>query len=197
MRWKATPARTMHRLRRATWAAVALALACTSATVADEHFEDAGGDALGDAPDLVAVTVSEPEGPLLSFRIEFASEVRLEADGAGMDILWLALDTDPEVTFPELDGYSMASVGAMLPGELETGGHLLAGNDLYWRVVDLALDGAAITFSVDRKLLGDPDGLYFRVYSAALQGSLYTEQVDHFPEVDEPPARYTLSRERD
>jgi hypothetical protein len=188
-------------MMRREWAtagtAVALTLLCTSTALADEHFEDAVGDALGDAPDVVAVTVSEPEGPVLSFRVTFASEPPLAADGTRTDLLWLALDTDPEVAFPELDGYSMMSMGRTRAVELETGGYLLAGDDLYAHVVDIALDGGAITFSVDRKLLGDPAELDFRVYSAALEGSLYTEETDHYPDEGEPPAHYALSREWD
>ena len=175
---------------------MALALVSGGTGLADERYEDAVGDALGDAPDVVTVMVDEPGGPVLSFAVEFASEPPLEADETHTDFLWLAMDTDPDVAFPELDGYSIGVLGGTLPGELETGGHLLAGSDLYWHVVDVAVDGPAVTYRLDRKLLGDPTELYFRVYSAALHGSLYTEQTDFYPGEDEPPALYTLSKEQ-
>ncbi len=186
---------------RGTWmlAAVAVALLMASPTIGSdgERYEDAVGDAVGDAPDIIAVTVGEPEGPLLSFSVELDSEPPIGADDTHSDMLAIALDTVPEVTFPELDGYSIMALGATLPADLEEGSHLLAGNELYWHVVDIETEGPAVTFRVDRKLLGDPAELYFRVYSAALHGTLYTEQTDHYPEEDEPPARYALSREGD
>ncbi len=177
--------------------AVVLAIASAGSVVADERYEDAVGDALGDAPDIVAVTVGEPEGPVLSFAVEFANEPPLGADDADSDILWIALDTTPEVTFPELDGYAIATLGSTLPRDLEAGSHLLVQNELYWGVVDVAVDGRTVTFRLDRKLLGEPTELYFRVYAAAMHGSLYTDETDQFPGEDESPAHYTLSAEGD
>jgi hypothetical protein len=129
--------------------------------------------------------------------VEFATEPPLGADDAESDFLWIALDTTPEVTFPELDGYAIATMGLTLPRDLGAGSHLLAHNELYWGVVDVAVDGPTVTFRLDRKLLGEPTDLYFRVYAAAMHGTLYTEDTDQYPEEDEPPAHYTLSPEED
>lgn len=192
----------MPRISTATAAALLLALALACPGSAAERFADAVGDAVGDARDIVVVTVSEPMGPVLRFDVELGSEPPLRADEAGADLLWLAMDIGPEVAFPELDGYGLIALGSTLADDLEAGGHLIVGTDgdgteTWWHVVDIALDGATVSFSLDRKLLGDPDELYFRVYSGYLQGSLYTEQVDHYPAEDEPPARYLLSAELD
>ena len=162
-----------------------------------ERYEDAVGDAIGESPDIVAVEVDEREGPVLRFSVIFASEPPLAANADDTDILWLALDTAPEVSLPELDGFSITAMAGTLPRDQEMGSHLLAGDDLYWHVVDVATDGPAVIFRVDRKLLGDPAELWFRVYAAALHGSLYTEQVDHYPEKSEPPAFYRLSQRQD
>ena len=187
----------MRRLWTAVPIALALSLASASVGLGAERYEDAVGDALGDAPDIVAVEIDEPEGPVLRFSVVFASEPPLAASGTSSDILWLALDTDPEVSFPELDGFSVMALAGGLPRDQEMGSHLLAGDDLYWHVVDVATDGPAVVFRVDRKLLGDPTDLWLRVYSAALHGSLYTERVDHYPEEHEPPIAYQLSRPHD
>ena len=188
-------------MTRRDWAAIpitlVLALASASAGLGADRYEDAVGDGLGDAPDIVAVEIDEPEGPVLRFRVLFASESPLTADEAHTDILWLALDTDPEVSFPELDGFSLGVVANGLSRDQEMGSHLLAGEDLYWHVVDVAVDGPAVVFRVDRKLLGDPTDLWLRVYSGALHGTLYTDQVDHHPEEAERPVHYQLSRAED
>jgi len=172
---------------------IGLVAMSTSAAIGAERYEDAVGDALGDAPDLVAVEVDEPAGPVLNFSVVFASAPPLAGDAETTDILWLALDTDPQVSFPELDGFSLMTMGRWLPRDEQTGSNLLAGDELYWHVVDVDSDGPVVTFSLDRKLLGDPSELWFRVYSATLRGSLYTEETDVYPADDEPAAHYTLS----
>ena len=186
---------------RGHWTAVpmvvALSLASAGVSLGAERYEDPAGDAIGDAPDIVAIEIDEPEGSVLRFSVVFASEPLLAADEAGTDILWLALDTDPEVTFPELDGFSITALGATVSRDQTMGGHLLAGGELYWHVVDVATDGPIVTFRLDRKLLGDPVDLWLRVYSAVLQDSLYTEQVDHYPDEGEPALAYRLSREQE
>lgn len=171
-------------------AAVGFAVAGSGAALGAQRYEDVVGDALGDAPDVVAVEIDEPAGPVLSFSVVFATAPPLSGDETSSDILWLVLDTDPEVSFPELDGFSLMTMGSSLARDESTGSHLLAGDDLYWYVVDVDSDGPVITFRVDRKLLGDPSELWFRVYSATLEGSLYTEQTDVYPAADEAPALY-------
>ena len=53
--------------------AALLAALVGATTLADERYEDAIGDATGDSPDIVAVTVSEPEGEsTIRFDIELA-----------------------------------------------------------------------------------------------------------------------------
>lgn len=182
----------MPRMWLAGCVSIALVVASASASLGLERYEDAVGDAIADAPDVVEVEVDEPEGPVLSFRVTFATEPWAAGEN-GAAMLWLVLDDEPEVTFPELDGFSLMTLTDTLPNDRVMGGHLLAGDVLYWHVVDVAVDGPTVTFRLDRKLLGDPPDLWFRVYSAALHDSLYTEEVDHFPDECGPPALYRLS----
>jgi hypothetical protein len=186
----------MRALAPAALLAAALAVTAPAAVTAGaERYLDEIGDATGDAPDVVAVTIDEPEGPLLSISIELATEPPLSADEDHTDGLWVVLDTDPEVTMPELDGFTIGTLGATLSEDLERGGHLLAGEDLYWHVVDVAVDGPTVTFRVDRKLLGDPVDLYFRVHSTALQNEPAGDEVDLYPEEGEPAASFRLRKE--
>ena len=101
----------MRTVRLLPTLAAVLLIAQPAAVAGAERHEDAVGDALGGAPDIVAVTVDEPEGPVLRFSVEFASEPPLAFDETHTDLLWLALDTKDEVSFPELDGYSLGVVG--------------------------------------------------------------------------------------
>lgn len=68
---------------------------------------------------------------------------------------------------------------------------------LFWRVVDVDVDGPVITFSVDRKLLDDLTDLHFRVFAITLRNEFAGDEIDHYPEEGEPPAVYTLSEEWD
>ena len=178
-------------------AVAVMAAAITSATAASEHYSDPVGDAIGAAPDIVAVTVDEPEGPVLRISVEFSEAPSHGTGEIGSDVPWLVFDTDPDVSFPELDGYSITVLGLSRPEAPVASANLMVGDELYWHVVDVDAAESTIAFRVDRKLLGDPDELYFRIYSAALEETLYTEQIDLYPEDGEPPAVYVSARDAD
>ena len=64
--------------------------------------EDPVGDATGDAPDIVACTISEPDdGPVIAISVEFASEPPLETDmETYTDVVFIGLVTDPRLRRP-------------------------------------------------------------------------------------------------
>ena len=63
------------------------------------------------------------------------------------------------------------------------------GDPVFWRVVDVEVEGATLTLAVDRKLVGDPEELYF-VGIVSAEGQ---EVGDFCPDVQElGPGRYQL-----
>ena len=112
---------------------MALLLAGSSTICATERIEDPLGDVVGDAPDIAAVTFSQPEGePRVSLSIEFAAEPPLETDEETYtDLVWIHLDVDPEtaqtIQFETEDDefdYIIGTAAVQLPLFLETGGML-------------------------------------------------------------------------
>ena len=164
-------------------------------------YDDPPGDVADGAPDLLSCAVSEAWESLLSFRLEFASDPPLSSDPGTMstDELWVMLLTGPDVD-PISDGdaieYAMIVHGATLPSEVETGSGLFdttqpQGQEVFWRVVDVAVDGPVLTLSVDRKLVGDPEVIYFAV-GVASEGQ-DEGGYDLCPDQDAGPGTYELA----
>lgn len=188
--------------------AIALVLGCTGPILAQEEepiptpigtpvtVADPVGDVPDGEPDIVAVTVSEPWQSLVSISVEFAAGSSLGYDLETMltDELWVGLATTPEATAIEEFEYLLGVHGATLSSEVETGAALFdttrpAGDEVLWRVVDVAVDGSAVTLFVDRKLVGDPDELYFFA-AVSTDGE---PGYDICPDEDELPGEYSMS----
>lgn len=160
-------------------------------------YDDPVGDVPG-GPDLVACGVSEPWQSLVSFRLEFAEEQLLSYDLETWttDELMVGIATKPDAVFPDEVEYILGVHGATLETEVKTGSPLFdtnqpEGMEVFWGVVDADVDGPALTLSVDKKLLGDPDVLYFRA-GAASEGQDEAGGYDACPDEDEGPGEYVL-----
>jgi len=201
-----------------TWTALAaatlLAAAGGSIVAATESYEDPADDATGDAPDIVTCTISEPDdGPVVAISVEFASEPPLGTDmETYTDVVFIDLVTDPEPTpTPKAQGadeddpnadqtdYIFGAHAVTLPEYLESGAHLYATegtSDLFWHVVDVAVDGPTVTWTLDRKLIGDPDVLSWHVLAGVEREE--TENADSEDAFDECPddsrGTYTLKK---
>jgi len=194
----------------ATSAALALALAtATTASEAEPEptepplgpplvYEDPRGDVAGTGPDLLACGVSEPWESLVSFTLEFASEPPLSYDLETMttDDLWVALSTKPGPLFEGDMEYALIVHGATLPLEETTGSGLFdatasEGDEVFWRVVDVDVDGSTLTLAVDRKLVGDPDTIYFQV-AVGSEGQDEASGYDMCPDEEAGPGEYVL-----
>jgi hypothetical protein len=163
-------------------------------------YEDPAGDVDESVPDLISCAASEPWESLLSFRLEFAAAPPLSYDMETMttDELWLMLLSGPEadpLTDSDQIEYAMIVHGATLPAEEETGSGLFdttqpEGQEVFWRVVDVDVEGAVLTLSIDRKLVGDPEVVYFvaGVTSEGQEESGY----DACPDLDTGPGAYEL-----
>jgi hypothetical protein len=187
--------------------AAALLLAGAGSAAAAETYQDPVGDATGAAPDIVAVTIEDSEDmPVVGISVEFASEPPLGTDEeTWTDVVFISLVTDPEtgpdgqplsrvaLVDPDAD-YTIGAHGVTLPQYLEAGGHLVvSGGDLYWFVVDVAVEGPTVTWNVDRKLIGDPDVLAFGVIAGVERDDATEEEYDVFPDEGEPLALYTFT----
>jgi hypothetical protein len=96
--------------------------------------------------------------------------------------------------FPDDVTHLLGVHGATLEEEAVTGAAMwdatrTEGDPVFWRVVDVEIEGATLTLAVDRKLVGDPADLYFLgMASAAGQ-----EVGDFCPDVEElESGRYRL-----
>jgi len=174
------------------------------------RLEDPVGDAVGGAPDIVAVTVSEPDdGPLVAVSVEFASDPPLGTDmEIYTDVVFVDLVCDPEEALTVgLEGQSVTDYvfgthGVTLERDAAEGAHLYVAHgasDLYWHVVDVAVEGSTVTWTVDRKLLGDPDVLSWVVLAAVEREEGVTaegaeEEYDTCPDVGQPRGVYTLRK---
>jgi hypothetical protein len=178
-------------------ATVALVLAGASATAADERYRDPVGDVLGGVgPDIVAVTISEPWESLISFEVEFATDPPITYDLETMttDQLTIGLSSRSDtVAFEEFE-YMLMVHGATLVEEAEIGAALYdstqpEGDEVFWRVVDVAVDGPTVTLTFDWKLVGDPDTLAFFV-GASTEGPTEMDVYDVCPDEDRLPGIY-------
>jgi hypothetical protein len=133
------------------------------------RYEDPVGDVPGGiGPDFVACSVSEPWESLVSFSFEFASEPPLGYDLETMttDELWVGVTAEADALFPDDFKHLVIVHGATLAEGAESGVPLYdttqaEGDEVFWGVVDVNVDGATLTLNVDRKLVGDPEELYF------------------------------------
>jgi hypothetical protein len=197
----------MFRTSIAVVSAAVFVLAGAGPASAAETYQDSVGDATGDAPDIVAVTIEDSgDMPVVGISVEFASEPPLGTDGeTWTDVVFIGLVTDPEIgpdgrpesrvalVDPDAD-YTIGAHGVSLPQYLEAGGHLVvSGGDLYWFVVDVAVEGPTVTWNLDRKLIGDPDVLAFGVIAGVERDDATEEEYDVFPDEGEPLALYTFT----
>jgi hypothetical protein len=165
-----------------------------------ERYEDAVGDALGDAPDIVAVTISEADnGPLFSIAVEFAEERPFGTDmETYTDVMFVGLGAAPDVDergiMDDASTYLTGTHGVTLERDAEQGAHLVTPERMYWQVVDVAVDGPVVTFTLDRQLIDSPLDLYFQVLVGVERGEEAegTDEGDTYPELDVPPAVYPL-----
>ena len=183
--------------------AAALLAASPAHGSAPERYEDAVGDTLGDAPDIVAVTVSEGEDePTIRFEIELAPERPFGTDmETWTDVLFIFMSEVADVDARGImssDGYITGTHGVTLDLQRDVGAMLVTPEDMYWHVVDVEAADDMLTFTFDRKLIDSPLDLYFQVLLGVerdLTGWDDTEgeeEGDTYPEVGEPPAHYRL-----
>jgi len=187
--------------------ALGLTLAVSGPVSSLERFEDVVGDAVGESPEIIAVIIDDPENmPVLAITVEFASEPPLGTDEeTWTDAVLVGLLVDPEVDSEgrpvnlvardDFDAdYVIGSHGVTLSETLDEGAHLVAPDgDLYWFVVDLAVDGPMVTWRVDRKLIGDPEAVAIQVLAGVERADATEEEYDIFPAEGEPHAMYVLS----
>lgn len=184
----------------------ALLLVAVPAVAQDEPtgppavFEDAADDVEGGSgPDFVSCSVSEPWESLVRFELEFVDDPPLSYDLETMrtDELWVAVATGPDAVLPDDLTYALIVHGATLPRVAETGSGLYdttatEGNEVFWGVVDVAVDGPTLALSVDRKLLGDPDQLSFYAWAGS-EGDDGEGGYDSCPDEDAGPGTYRLA----
>jgi len=161
-------------------------------------YEDLVGDVDGEGPDFISCGASEPWGSLVSFRFEFASEPPLSYDleTSTTDEMMVGLATTPNAVFPDGLEYILGVHGATLSTETEIGSTLYdttqpEGDEVFWRVVDVDVDGAVLTLTVDRKLLGDPEAIYFAA-AVGSEGEDGTSSHDMCPDEEDGPGEYVL-----
>ena len=162
-------------------------------------YEDPAGDTAEGAPDLISCGVSEPFDSLLRFDLEFADAPPLSYDMETMttDELWVAVASTPEAMMPDDIEYALIVHGATLAEAADSGSGLYdataaEGDEVFWGVVDVAVDEANLALSVDRKLLGDPDELRFFAWAG---GEGEGEAYDSCPDEEAGAGEYVLYRE--
>jgi len=158
-------------------------------------YEDPAGDVPEGAPDLISCGVSEPWESLVRFELEFATDPPLSYDVETWttDELWVMVATEPGAAMPEDLEYALIVHGATLSEAAETGSGLFdataaEGEEVFWNVVDVEVDGPTIALSVDRKLLGDPDSFAF----FAMVATEGTDEHDSCPDEEVGPGAYEL-----
>ncbi len=188
------------------WRSASLALAALlvgtggSFAVAEDRFEDALGDATGDAPDIVAVTVDEPDGePTIRFAIDVAPERPFGSDmETWTDVVFLILSDAPTVDERGIleGGFTTGVHGVNLAAQEQDGAMLSTMDELWWYVVDVDADEDTLTFTFDHKLIGSPTDLYWQVLMGVerFDGSDEGDEMegDTYPEFDQPPAHYKV-----
>ena len=172
-----------------------LALAASTATAAEERYADAVGDAVGESPDIVSVTVSEDdEWPVVRFAVEFAESPPLESDmKTWADALFLMMSSEDTVDERGVlagDYFVTGTHGSTMQEAADQGTILASEDDMFWHVVDVEIDDATLSFTFDRKLLGDPEDLYWQVLVGVERDQSIGEEEeegDAYPDLGEPP----------
>jgi hypothetical protein len=166
-----------------------------------ERYEDAIGDSVGDAPDIVAITVSAPDDePTMRFDVELAPGRLFGTDGeTWSDVIFIGMAGNDRTDGRGLldDGvYITGTHGITLDLQCDTGAMLLTPESLYWYVVDVDTSDDTLSFTLDRKLIDAPPDVYFQVQVGVerdLTGSNESEgevEGDVYPELGQPPAHY-------
>ena len=188
--------------RTSTLAAAAVLLTATTALGSEAaRYEDAVGDATGDAPDIVAVTVSEPEGEsTIRFDIELAPGRLFGSDmETWTDVLFLAMSPSGEVDergiLQNEQTYLTGTHGVTLEMQRAAGAVLATPEGMYENLVDFDDVDGTLSFAVEREMVGDPFDLYFQVLlGVEREGAEEAAEMegDAYPELDDPPAHYRV-----
>ena len=180
--------------------AALLAALVGATTLADERYEDAIGDATGDSPDIVAVTVSEPEGEsTIRFDIELAPGRLFGSDmETWTDVVLLAMSPSSEVDergiLQNEQTYLTGAHGVTLEMQRESGAVLATPEDMYEDLVGFDDTDGTLSFAVEPEpeVIEDISDFYFQILlGVEREGSEETEG-DAYPEIGEPPAHYRL-----
>ena len=177
-----------------------LAIASPAFGAGPERYEDTIGDADGDAPDIVAVSVSQPEdGSTIRFEVELAPQRPFGSDmETWTDVLFIAMSGVPEVDDRGIlsgDDYVTGTHGATIAMQEQTGAMLVTPTGMYYYVVDVDAEGESIAFTFDRKLIGSPSELYWQVLlGVEREGAVEGDEMegDVYPDDGEPPAHYRI-----
>ena len=139
------------------------------------RYEDGVGDVEGGpGPDIVAVTVSQPDIASVSIGVEFASEPPIsystEDDPYWTDMLSVLIGTGAGGVAIGPGGglqldFGVGLHGATLPRHLDEGVDLLGGGDRLERAVQVTVDGPTLTLTFPRESLGDPERMMFIVFA--------------------------------
>jgi hypothetical protein len=189
-------------------AAVVTALVASTASAA-ERFEDAVGDATGEAPDIVAVTVSEHEGEFpIRFDIELAPGRLFGSDmETWTDMLLLAVSFSDELDDRGIlnneQTYVTGTHGLTLEMHRDSGAPLAVPEDIYDNLIDFDDAEGTVSFGFQRELVGEPRDFYFQVLlgverfddeeDAGSEGDSEEEaEGDAYPEIGQPPAHYRI-----
>lgn len=140
------------------------------------RYEDPVGDTQdGIGPDIVAVTVSQPDPASVSISVEFAAAPPLGYDVAAgwTDMLMVMIATSPEGVVALPGGGVTADFftglhGANLQEMVEQGAPLsVAGTEeIEMGAVRVTVDGATTTLTLTRESLGDPERIFFAMGTA-------------------------------
>jgi len=193
--WVATATITLCLMLAGLSAAAASSPATSPRLVAPAlvRYVDAVGDPLGGVgPDIVAVTVSQPDPESVSIAIEFATAPPLGYDVAAgwTDMLMIFIATGPAGIVRMPDGsvdvdYVTGAHGANLEETLATGAPLNARDDLRMGAVKVAVDDANLTLTLTRTSLGDPERILFALAVGREGGAEEASGGDAFPEFTE------------
>jgi hypothetical protein len=128
--------------------------------------------------------VTQGDDPLVFITVEFATAAPLgyDLETRTTDMLMVDLTGSPAgASMPRTS--VIGAHGATLERDAQTGAHLyrVDSEELFWRVVDVEVDGPRVTLAVDRKLLGDPTELAISV-GAFVEGDEGTAGGDRCPD---------------
>jgi hypothetical protein len=156
------------------------------------RYEDPVGDVAGGmGPDIVAVTVSQPDPASVSISVEFASEppltYDLEADPRWADVLSVAIGTGPDGVTADPDGHPVTDFdtgvhGVTLERDLEQGAVLASEAGFLEGAVKVAVDGPTVTLTLTRESLGDPDRIMFTMLAGREMEDDEGSGEDFFPD---------------